>query len=191
MRSLAPVVALAVLACSTETRDAGQLPESAGTTHAARTAAATASHPPPLPARFGDAARGVCDSVASLWRATTGTQVTVADSAATVVSSETPVGACHVMMVAPQGLTATAWKAGYWSDSTARGWHGMWRWDADGPDGFTRTLARVPVRCQVSFEQDGGDDEDSTYVPRPREAELTTCWFDPTGVTVRDTAQSL
>ncbi len=94
-------------------------------------------------------------------------------------------------MVAPDGLPAGAGAKSYWADSTFlstfRGWRMITRWEAEGPDGFSRTFVRAGVRCQIDFEQDGGDDSDSTYVPSPSVAERTTCWPDP-GVTARDTA---
>ena len=40
-------------------------------------------------------------------------------------------------------------------------------YSADGPDGTMFGLAREPELCLVEGHWDGGDDTDSTYVPRP------------------------
>jgi hypothetical protein len=133
-------------------------------------------------------AAAVCDSVATAWRKVSGAQVTRADSTVAAVSTSGPVRACHVAMVAPRGLPPAAWDRAYWTDSTSRGWREILHWAADGPDGFSRTLVRGAVRCEIDFDQDGGDDSDSTYVPSPRIAERTSCWSDPAGITARDTA---
>jgi len=114
-------------------------------------------------------------------------QVTRAESTAETQSTSAPVHACHVTMVAPGGLPLSAWAGAYWRDST-RGWREILHWAGDGPDGYNRTYLRGAVRCQVEFEQDGGDDSDSTHVPSPRVAERTSCWSDSAGITARDTA---
>jgi len=75
-----------------------------------------------------------------------------------------------------------------WADSTFRGWHAIPRWDADGPGAFGRIFVRAGVRCLIEFEDDPGDDSDSTYVPSPLVAEQTACWSDTLGMTARDTA---
>lgn len=89
----------------------------------------------------------------------------------------------------PEGAEAKVYWADSWTGSTARGWRSIARWEAEGPDGFDRTFVRAGIRCQVDFEQDGGDDSDSTYVPSPHVTERTACWQDAAGVTVRDTAK--
>jgi len=170
---IAAVVAAAALACAKPDHDgAGSAPVQSG---AAR----------PMATR--SVALAVCDSIASTWKEVAGVQVTRADSTVAAVSTSAPVPACHVAMVAPGGLPRWAWAGTYWADST-RGWREILHWAADGPDGFSRTLVRAAVRCQVDFEQDGGDDSDSTYVSSPRMAERTSCWPDPAGITAHDTA---
>ena len=170
---IAAVVAAAALACATRDHDGtGNAAVQKGT--ARRIAARSV-------------ALAVCDSIASTWRAVSGVEVTRAESTAAAVSTPAPVLACHVAMVAPGGLPRSAWAGTYWADST-RGWREILHWAADGPDGFSRTFVRAAVRCQVDFEQDGGDDSDSTYVLSPRIAERTSCWSDPVGITARDTA---
>ena len=145
---------------------------------------ASSSAAPAAAARV--AAWAICDSVASLWRSIAGTQVSRADSAAVMLSTTTPVPACHVLMVAAAGLPSESWALGNWADST-RGWRESLHWFADGPDGFNKTFIRGAVRCQIRYEHDGGDDSDSTYVPNPRATEQTSCWADPIGITARDT----
>jgi len=130
----------------------------------------------------------VCDSVAALWEHIGGVKVTRSDSTFTPYSVEAPVQACRVGMVAPTGLQSDAVGKIDWADSTFRGWRAVTRWDADGPDGFDRIFVRAGVRCLIEFNQDGGDDSDSTYVPSPLVTEQTACWSDPSGVTARDTA---
>ena len=170
---IAAVITAAALACATRDHDrAGSAAVQSG---AAR----------PMATR--SVALAVCDSIALTWKVVAGVEVTRADSTVAAVSTSAPVPACHVAMVAPGGLSSLAWARTYWADST-RGWHEILHWAADGPDGFSRTLLRGAVRCQVDFEQDGGDDSDSTYVPSPRVAERTSCWADPVGITARDTA---
>jgi hypothetical protein len=170
---IAAVVTAAVLACATRDHDrAGGAAVQSGTAR---------------PTATRSIALVVCDSIASTWTEVSGVQVTRAESTVATVSTSAPVHARHVAMVAPGGLSSLAWARTYWADST-RGWHEILHWAADGPDGFSRTLLRGAVRCQVDFEQDGGDDSDSTYAPSPRIAERTSCWSDPAGITARDTA---
>jgi hypothetical protein len=139
----------------------------------------------------------ICDSIASRWQMAPHVEVTRAESTFTPFTKSTPVAACHVSMVAPAGVRADIWhRASYWGDSLASdkaggGWIVISHWDADGPDGFARTLVRRGVRCHIQYEQDGGDDSDSTYVPSPREAERTSCWSDPAGIAPADTGESL
>lgn len=142
-----------------------------------------------------EVASAVCDTVATMWQSVANVQVTRAESTFSEPSASSPVSACHVSMVAPAGIPIDVWRAArYWPDSlssgkVARGWREIIRWAGDGPDGYSRTLIRRGVRCHVEYEYDGGDDSDSTYVPSPREAERTSCWSDPAGVTPRDTLQ--
>ncbi len=135
-----------------------------------------------------DSHRAACDSVAALWENMDGVKVTRSDSTFTPYSEEAPVRACRVAMVAPTGLPSDAAGKVYWADSTFRGWHAIPRWDADGPGAFGRIFVRAGVRCLIEYEDDPGDDSDSTYVPSPLVAEQTACWSDTLGVTARDTA---
>ena len=99
-----------------------------------------------------------------------------------------PVSACVVTAVTGDPDSTLVRRVNYWADSTGRGWQGITRWDADGPDGSSRTLFRGGVRCQVDGEWDGGDDSDSTATRSKRVSERTTCWGDTAGVTARDTS---
>lgn len=139
-----------------------------------------------------DSHLAVCDSVAALWEQAADVKVARSDSTITPLSADTPVQACRVAMVAPNGLRDGAGAKSYWGDSTFlltfHGWRMITRWEGEGPDGFSRTFVRAGVRCQIDFEQDGGDDSDSTYVPSPSVAERTACWPNATGVTASDTA---
>jgi hypothetical protein len=47
---------------------------------------------------------------------------------------------------------------------------------------------RGAVRCVVASSWDGGDDGDSTYVPEDWLKEETSCWAEPGGIAVTDTA---
>jgi hypothetical protein len=138
-----------------------------------------------------DGHRAVCDSVAALWEQMADVKVARSDSTITPYSADTPVQACRVTMVALDGLDGAGAKS-YWADSTFlpmfRGWRMITRWEFEGPDGFSRTFVRAGVRCQIDFQQDGGDDSDSTYVPSPSVAERTACWPNAAGVTAKDTA---
>jgi hypothetical protein len=165
------VLAAATLACATHDRKSGESPAvQSGTAR---------------PTATRSVALAVCDSIASAWKAVSGVQVARAESTVAAISTAAPVRACHVAMVAPGGLSPSVWAGRYWADST-RGWREILHWAGDGPDGYSRTLVRAAVRCQIQFEQDGGDDSDSTYVPSPRIAERTSCWSDPAGITARD-----
>jgi hypothetical protein len=126
--------------------------------------------------------------VAALWQPVAGVKVVRSDSTIKPYSADTQVHACRVAMVAPDGLPDDAGAKVSWADSTLHGWREITRWDADGPDGFSRTFVRAGVRCQIEFQQDGGDDSDSTYVPSALVAQQTACWSDVSGVTARDTA---
>jgi hypothetical protein len=126
--------------------------------------------------------------VAALWQPVAGVKVVQSDSTIKPYGAGAPVHACRVAMVAPDGLPHDAVAKVFWADSLLRGWRAFTRWDGDGPDGFSRTFVRAGVRCQIEFQQDGGDDSDSTYVPSPLVAEQTACWSEDAEVTARDTA---
>lgn len=142
---------------------------------------------PAQPARPPEASAGVplpgavtvvCDSVAAMWRATGQAQVRVLDTTGPVLSDSLPRRGCMVLATAPLGLDSTKEGAVYWTDgdSSGRGWTDLPKYDADGPDGGSRTVERGGIRCQIDFTQDGGDDSDSTYVPSPAIGETTFCW---------------
>lgn len=122
------------------------------------------------------AVAAVCDTVATLWRATTHASVHQADTASTVASESGAQRGCAVLASAPDGLDSMRWAGLYWATSLSRGWREITEYTADGPDGGSQTLERSGIRCQVDFSQDGGDDSDSTYVPSPAIGETTFCW---------------
>jgi len=98
-----------------------------------------------------------------------------------VISDSVAQRGCVVQATAPQGLDSTQWAGLYWANAAwakenARGWLTRTEYDADGPDGNSRTFERLRLRCQVDFSHDGGDDSDSTYVPSPAVGETTFCW---------------
>lgn len=152
-------------------------------------AAALACRPAARPA---DAARGdsasaqsagstVCDSVATLWRATGRAQVRVIDTSMRVISDSVPQTGCFVQATAPQGLDSAQGAGLFWARDAHEGWTTLTQWDADGPMGSSRTLERADMRCQVDYEFEGDDDSDSTYVPSPAREETTFCWRMPAG----------
>ena len=112
------------------------------------------------------------------------------DSLAQMNSMTRPAPVCVVTAVAEEDSGAQRMSSSYWSDSTSQGWRGIMGWDADGPDGMSRTLFRSGVRCQVDGEWDGGDDSHPTAARSKRVAERTTCWGDVVGLTARDTSTS-
>jgi hypothetical protein len=61
-------------------------------------------------------------------------------------------------------------------------------YDADGPDGNLTGHQRGGVRCTVANSWDGEDLGDSTYVLEDWFVEETTCWLEPAGIAVTDTA---
>jgi hypothetical protein len=87
-----------------------------------------------------------------------------------------PQRGCAVVATAPGGVDSTHWSKLYWTTSESHGWTELTTYDADGPDGNSRTRQRADIRCQVDYTQDGGDDSDSTYVPSPAVGEFTVCW---------------
>jgi len=122
------------------------------------------------------AVRAVCDTVATLWRATGRAQVRVADTTMQVASDSVTQRGCAVVATAPDGLGSTPWETLYWTTSRSRGWAELTDYTADGPDGGSQSLARQGIRCQIDFTQDGGDDSDSTHVPSPAVGGTTFCW---------------
>jgi hypothetical protein len=56
----------------------------------------------------------------------------------------------------------------------AHGWRNA-PYGADGPDGTMFGLFRAPDLCLVEGQWDGGDDADTTYVPRPGDELTVQC----------------
>lgn len=120
----------------------------------------------------------VCDSVSARWRADTAYRVT-RDVIDTSQWSPVPRGTpfCEVKAFAAAGPTpGIRPDPSYWSDSTKYGWLRLLHKDADGPDGYSRTLQHGEVRCSVEYAFDGEDDADSTYVRKSWIREETLCW---------------
>ena len=133
------------------------------------------------------AATAVCDTVATQWSQAS-VPVTRSDGDTQVNSSTAPVSACVVTAMTEDRDSALARRGSYWTDSTRHGWRGITRWDADGPDGSSRTLIRSGVRCQVDGEWDGGDDSNPAAARSKSITERTTCWLDTARLTPRDTS---
>jgi hypothetical protein len=124
------------------------------------------------------AAASVCDTVASGWRATGRAEVRqIADTTMGVENDSFPARGCAVRADAAKGVDSVQARALFWnSEAPPAGWTDLTRFDADGPDGYSRTYVRPGVSCQIDYSQDGGDDSDSTYVPSPAIGEKTFCW---------------
>ncbi|HEY6807645.1 MAG TPA: hypothetical protein VI160_02565 [Gemmatimonadales bacterium] len=146
------------------------------------TLAAAGCRPAPKPADTthvpSAAAAGICDTVALGWRATGRAEVRrTADTSVAVQSDSVPRHGCAVHATAAQGVDSVQALGLIWnSEAPPPGWTDLTRFDADGPDGWSRTYERAGLRCQIEFSQDGGDDSDSTYVPSPAVSEATFCW---------------
>ena len=155
--------------------------------------AANDESPPVARAQEGTAASvvavSVCDSVAARWDLAS-VPITRSDSMAKVNSMTGSVSACVVTAVTEDADSMLVRRRSYWADTTANGWRGITRWDADGPDGASRTLIRAGVRCQVDGEWDGSDDSNPAAERSKRVTERTTCWGDAAGVTSRDTSST-
>ena len=139
-----------------------------------------ADHPPGRPEPAANASSpavaAVCDTVAALWRATGHADVRQVDTALTVASEPATRRGCAVVADAPDGPGSGQAGALYWTLSRSRGWREIPEYTTDGPDGGSQTLERSGIRCQIDFSRDGGDDSDSTYLPRPAIRETTFCW---------------
>lgn len=131
-------------------------------------------------------ATAVCDTVATRWRQAS-VPVTRSDGDMQVNSATGSVSACVVTAVTEVPDSTLFRRGNYWADSTGNGWRGITRWDADGPDGSSRTLIRSGVRCQVDGEWDGGDDSNPAAERSKRVSARTICWDDK-GLTPRDTS---
>ena len=182
----------AAAGCGAAARDGSRRPESAAAAERPDRVAPKVSGTVTPRGVVSAAALAVCDTVAGRWQAASGTQVTRAESSFYAFAAGDTVLGCHVSMAAPAGVSAAAWHASYWSDSLSmgsvgRGWIDEIHWDGDGPGTLSRVLMRNGVRCHVINESDAGSDDDSTYVPSPRETQVTSCWLGPAMLTPRDT----
>ena len=143
----------------------------------ARASRDSSTAPANLPSAASPVAAAVCDTVAKRWQRSN-TVFTRSDSVARMSSMTESAPVCVVTAVAEDDPGKKLTSFSYWGDSTSQGWRGITGWDADGPDGSSRTLVRNGVRCQVDGEWDGGDDSDSTAERSKRVTERTTCWGD-------------
>lgn len=135
--------------------------------------------------------QAVCAAVATSW-GQRGAQVRAIDSLLVPPLEDTAVAACVVQATEAHGSAARA-DAGQDAvpalvASTRPHWVGLLRYAADGPDGTLAGYQRGAVRCTVASSWDGGDDSDSTYVPKDWFKEETSCWLEPGGIAVTDTA---
>ena len=142
--------------------------------------------------------QAVCTTVATFW-AQRGAQVRAVDSLFVPPLGDTAVAACVVQATEAHGGRSKIGGSAAGADavqdavpalvaSTRPHWVGLRRYVADGPDGNLVGYQRSVVRCTVASSWDGGDDSDSTYVPEDWFKEETSCWLDPGGIAVTDTA---
>ena len=131
--------------------------------------------------------QAVCAALARLW-GQRGAQVRVDDSLLVPPLGDTAVAACVVQATEAHGGNAGQEAVPALVESTRPHWVGLLRYAADGPDGTLVGYQRGPVRCTVASSWDGGDDSDSTYVPEDWFKEETSCWLEPGGIAVTDTA---
>jgi hypothetical protein len=142
--------------------------------------------------------QAVCTAVATFWDHR-GAQVRAADSLLVPPLRDTSVAACVVQATqaherrSKTGGSAAGKDAGQDTvpalvASTKPTWVSLLPYNADGPDGNLVGYQRSAVRCTVASSWDGGDDSDSTYVPEDWFKEETSCWLEPGGIAVRDTA---
>jgi hypothetical protein len=120
--------------------------------------------------------RRACASAAAYWRAEPRIAMRSFDSVLTLPRSASVTDACFVTLRLEDD-PLQPWD----SDQqrvpfVASGWLSVYEFDADGKDGRSRVYQLDPVRCQVAERWDGGDDEDSTYVPAPWFEQSVACW---------------
>jgi hypothetical protein len=141
---------------------------------------------------------GACSAVAAWWRQRRA-EVRVVDSLLVPPLADRAVAGCVVQATQEHGaqpLTgepAGGLETGERSASaliagTGQDWVSLPRYAADGPDGSVVGYQRGAVRCVVAASWDGGDDSDSTYVREDWLKEETSCWPEPGGIAVTDTA---
>jgi hypothetical protein len=172
MGGLLLVAALGLLACSGA--------KSAPATASARVPAGRQA--PTLPEEVGT----VCGAVEHSWRAESA-EIRRVDTLLAPPLSRRVVPACMVHARQAHGKGTPAGR-GASAFAEGSGWVHLLGYDADGPDGNLTGHQRGGVRCTVANSWDGGDDGDSTYVPQDWFVEETTCWSEPAGIAVTDTA---
>ena len=140
-------------------------------------------------------AASTCAAVAGQWPVGSSVRVRRFDPRAdTIETRALPPGAvaCAVEAYAATGFpVGSRYWGGFAADPLRPGWLNVPSEDADGPDGFARTVRRGAVRCSIDVLFDGDDDSDSTFVPAPWEREVTVCWeggVTPTEITPRSPA---
>ena len=142
--------------------------------------------------------QAVCTAVATFW-GQRGAQVRSADSLLVPPLGDSSVAACVVQATKPHRRGSTTGGPAAGNDagqdtvpalvaSTKPRWVSLLPYSADGPDGNLVGYQRDAVRCTVANSWDGGDDSDSTYVPEDWFKEETSCWLQPGGIAVTDTA---
>jgi hypothetical protein len=120
----------------------------------------------------------VCDTVERLLRRA----VDLADSAVHVSRdtvtfqpwyAKTPVRGWAVRVVVndASGCPVDALEGALWS----RGWVGRYRYSADGADGTTLGMESRDFFCLIEGAWEGGDESDTTVVPRPGCTVTATC----------------
>ena len=140
----------------------------------------------------------VCTAVARFW-SQRGAQVRAADSVLVPPLGDTSVAACVVQATQAHGGRLQMGGSAAGGDagpeavpalvaSTTPHWVSLLPYSADGPDGNLVGYQRRAVRCTVASSWDGGDDSDSTYVPEDWFKEETSCWLEPRGIAMTDTA---
>jgi hypothetical protein len=172
MGKLPLVAALGLLAC-----------RGAKSTPAVASARGPAGRPAPT---LPDEVRAVCAAVEHSWRLDSA-EIRLVDTLLVPPLSRRAVPACVVRasQAHAKGTPAGQGDSGF---AGGNGWVHLLRYDADGPDGNLSGHQRGGIRCTVANSWDGGDDGDSTYVPEDWFVEETTCWSEPAGIAVTDTA---
>lgn len=147
---------------------------------AADTAAAVASAPelPPeeTPTVRHPEVRRACAAATVYWRAEPRIAIRSFDSVFTLPRSASVTDACFVAVRLEDDPTQPGDSDQQRVPFVASGWLPVIEFDADGKDGRSRVYQLDPVRCLVAERWDGGDDEDSTYVPAPWFEQLVACW---------------
>jgi len=87
--------------------------------------------------------------------------------------ANTPVRGWAVRVVVndASGCPVDALEGALWS----RGWVGRYRYSSDGPDGTTLGMQSRDFFCLIEGAWEGGDESDTTIVPRPGCTVTATC----------------